>query len=191
MGEFGRGRKIAIAGAMMAGCILLGGCQRSEDESANAAGRTAINVQTASTRNAFERGRYLVTIMDCAGCHNTGAMSPNPQAGYLEGGTVGFEMPGMGVFWPPNLTPHPDAGLGTWSEAQIVAALRTGVRPDGRQLAPIMPWPSYAKLTDQDARAIAAYLKSLPPSDHKVPTPAQPGSAAAPYLTVKTPSGTG
>jgi mono/diheme cytochrome c family protein len=125
--------------------------------------------------------------MDCAGCHNMGSFSPKPEAGHLQGGTVGFEVPGLGVFWPPNLTPHPNAGLGRWSEPESVAALKRGKRPDGRQLAPAMPWPAYAALTDGDARAIAAYLKSLPPSDRRVPNPTQPITASAPYLTVKAP----
>ena len=137
----------------------------------------------------IERGRYLVAIMDCAGCHNQGAFSPEPARGYLAGGTIGFEVPNMGVFYPPNLTPHPQAGLGAWSEADIVRALRTGERPDGRVLAPAMPWPAYSKLNDADVGAVAAYLKSLPPSPRKVPPPATPASAPAPYLTVRAPGG--
>ncbi len=84
-------------------------------------------------------GRYLASIMDCAGCHSgrtpEGAIAPDQ---HLTGGTLGFELPGMGIFWPPNLTPSPE-GLGDWSDAQVAAAIRTGVRPDGRVLAPIMP----------------------------------------------------
>ena len=78
--------------------------------------------------------------------------------------------------------------LGTWSEADIVHALRTGTRPDGRQVAPIMPWRSYAALTDEDAAVLAAYLKSLPPVAHQVPGPVGPGGTApAPYLTAVIP----
>jgi mono/diheme cytochrome c family protein len=137
----------------------------------------------------IERGRYLATIMDCSGCHNTGAFGPKPTEGFLEGGTVGFELPGMGVFYPPNLTSHPAAGIGRWSEADIATAVRTGKRPDGRELAPVMPWHAYSALTDDDAKALAAYLKSLPPSDHKVPGPATKESATQPYLSVTMPAG--
>ena len=143
--------------------------------------------QAGAATSGIERGRYLATIMDCAGCHNEGAFSPDPGKGHLTGGTVGFEVAGMGVFYPPNITPHPDAGLGRWSEAEIVKALRTGERPDGRVLAPAMPWHAYSALTDADAAAVAAYLKSLPPSPRKVPGPATPETAPAPYLTVKAP----
>ena len=135
----------------------------------------------------IERGRYLVAIMDCAACHNQGSFGPQPAAGYLEGAEVGHEVPELGVFYPPTLTPHPEAGLGRWSEADIVDALRTGRRPDGRELSPAMPWRSYAALTDADAQAIAAYLRSLPPSAHRSPAPATAETAPRPYLTMRTP----
>ena len=132
------------------------------------------------------RGAYLVAIMDCTGCHTQGALAGRPDpALHLAGSTIGFGAPDLGVFYPPNLTPDPETGLGDWSEGDIVRAIRTGQRPDGRQLAPMMPWRSYAALTDEDAAAVAAYLKSLPPVRHAVAPPAGPGQAApAPYLGV-------
>jgi mono/diheme cytochrome c family protein len=141
---------------------------------------------------ALERGAYLARIMDCGGCHTTGALRGQPDpALYLAGADVGFEVPGLGIFYPPNLTGDVETGLGGWSAAEIVAAVRTGVRPDGRTLAPIMPYHAYGMLTDDDAGALAAYLKSLAPIRNKAPDPAGPGAAApAPYLTLKVP-GTG
>jgi len=59
-----------------------------------------------------------------------------------------------------------------------VTALQTGKRPDGRELAPIMPWRSFAHLTKSDAQAIAAYLKSLPAIAHQVPGPFGPDEKA-------------
>jgi hypothetical protein len=92
------------------------------------------------------------------------------------------------VFYPPNLTPDRETGLGSWSEADIARAVRTGERPDGRVLAPMMPWRSYAALTDGDALAVAAYLKALPPVRHVVPPPAGPGQKPpSPYLGVVSP----
>ncbi|WP_205598171.1 cytochrome c [Caulobacter sp. 17J65-9] len=134
----------------------------------------------------LERGRYLVAIMDCGGCHTPGALlgAPKKELG-LSGSDVGFETP-AGVVYPPNLTPHP-SGLGDWSEAQIIAAVRTGVRPDGRQLV-FMPWPAYASMTDSDAAAMAAYLKSLPPIDHKVPGPSTAETAPSPYYSLVDPT---
>jgi len=85
---------------------------------------------------------------------------------YLGGSDVGFEIPGLGVFVGPNLTPDKPTGLGNWTEEQIVTALQSSVRPDGRVLAPIMPWKSFAKLRKDDAMAIAKFLsvmKVVPP----------------------------
>jgi mono/diheme cytochrome c family protein len=89
----------------------------------------------------------------------------------LGGSEVGFEIPDLGVFYGPNHTADKETGLGNWSKRQIVTALQTGRRPDGRVLAPIMPWHAFAKLTSSDANAIAAYLKSLAPITHRVPGP--------------------
>lgn len=135
-----------------------------------------------------ERGRYLATIMDCGGCHTDGALAGKPDpARHLAGSGIGFGFPG-GVVYPSNLTPDPDTGLGRWSEAELVQAIRRGVRPDGRTLVPIMPWPAYAVMTDDDVRALVAYLRSLPAVRHQVPQNAGPGDKPpAPYLTVVVP----
>jgi mono/diheme cytochrome c family protein len=177
----GRG---SIAGAALLAAALTGcggGGTGNRTAEANAAA-------AATAGDPIARGRYLATVMGCVDCHNVGSFGPNPDQGHLEGGTIGFEMPGMGVFYPPNLTPHPEAGLGRWSEGEIITALRTGRRPDGRELAPIMPWRNYRILTDSDAGAIAAYLKSLPPSAHRVPGPATAETAPQPYMTVHPPA---
>src|SRR4051794_17498853 len=137
------------------------------------------------------RGEYLATIMDCGGCHTGGALAGQPDPGlHLAGSGIGFGIPGLGVFYPPNLTPDRETGLGTWSEAEIIRAIRTGVRPDGRVLAPVMPWHNYAALSDEDARALAGHLRSLRPVRNPTPPPAGPGEAPpAPYLTVVAPPG--
>jgi hypothetical protein len=101
-------------------------------------------------------------------------MGKPDMASYLGGSEVGFEIPGLGVFHGRNLTPDRETGLGNWTSLDIVTAIQTGVRPDGRQLAPIMPWRAFANLTKDDAYAIAAYLKSLPPVNHKVAGPFGP-----------------
>lgn len=122
-----------------------------------------------------ERGKYLTSFSGCFDCHTPGYFFGKPDMErYLGGSEVGFEMPGLGVFVGPNLTPDKETGLGDWTEEDIVTALQKGVRPDGRTLAPIMPWKSFANLTDYDARAIAKFLKSLPPLKNKVPGPFGP-----------------
>ena len=138
------------------------------------------------------RGEYLVTIIDCGGCHTPGALrgERDPRR-LLAGSEVGFggsaPMGAMtgGVVYPANLTPDRETGLGSWSDQAIVDALRHGRRPDGRILIPVMPWPSYARLTDEDAQAIAAYLRSIPPVRNRVPANVPPGEPPeSPYLKV-------
>src|SRR5262245_46311585 len=143
----------------------------------------------ARAESLAERGKYLVGIMDCTGCHSTGALAGKPDpAKFLAGSDVGFQIPGLGIFYPPNLTPDVETGLGDWSEQEIATALRTGVRPDGRELAPAMPWRSYATLSDADVQAVAAYLKSLAPVSHAVPPlTGESEKAPAPYFTVVMP----
>jgi mono/diheme cytochrome c family protein len=126
------------------------------------------------------RGRYLASIMDCAVCHTDGAFIGKPDLAHpLAGSSIAHEVGALGIFWPPNLTPDRATGLGAWSDRDIVKALRTGVRPDGRVLAPAMPWMAYAHLTDADAFAIAHYLQSLPPTAATV----RPAAAAGTPVT--------
>lgn len=121
------------------------------------------------------RGKYLVNLGGCNDCHTSGYFFGKPDMSrHLGGSDVGFEIPGLGVFHGRNLTPDKETGIGNWSSEDIVTAIQTGVRPDGRQLAPIMPWMAFSKLTKDDAYAIAAYLKSLPPVNNKVPGPFGP-----------------
>ena len=146
-------------------------------------------VTSAFAETPVQRGAYLAHIMDCGGCHNTGAFTPQPNLETpLAGSDIGFEIPGLGVFYPPNLTPDAETGLGTWSDAEIITAFTTGVRPDGRQLAPIMPWMSYGHISAADADALVAYLRSLKPASHKAPGPFAAGDKpTAPYMTVVMP----
>jgi mono/diheme cytochrome c family protein len=130
-----------------------------------------------------ERGKYLVAIAGCNDCHTPGYFFGKPDMSrYLGGSEVGFEIPGLGVFHGPNLTPDPETGLGNWSVGQIVTALQTGKRPDGRELAPIMPWRAFANLTKDDVTAIAVFLKSLPPVKNKVPGPFGPNEKPTEFV---------
>ncbi|MGH7015209.1 MAG: c-type cytochrome [Stellaceae bacterium] len=128
-------------------------------------------------------GKYLVGLMGCNDCHTPGYFFGKPdQTRYLGGSDVGFEIPGLGVFVGPNLTPDKATGLGNWSAKDIVTALTTGKIPDGRVLAPIMPWEAFSHLTKSDANAIAAYLKSLPLVSHKVAGPFGPNESPTVFV---------
>ena len=150
----------------------------------------------------LERGRYLVETMGCADCHtpwHLGPEGPEPdRARGLSGHPAELEMPAApelpagpwlgstaatntawagpwGVSFTSNLTPDVETGIGGWSEETFVGALRTGRHMAmGRPILPPMPWPGYAKLTDQDLRAIFAYLKAQPPVSNRVPQPVPP-----------------
>jgi mono/diheme cytochrome c family protein len=118
------------------------------------------------------RAQYLVQLAGCTDCHTPGHLLGKPDMSrFLAGSDVGFEVPGLGIFAGPNLTPDNDTGLGNWTKDEIASAIQTGARPDGRILASVMPWRAYAGLTKSDAAAIVEYLRSLPPISHKVPGP--------------------
>lgn len=143
----------------------------------------ALAAPVAQAQTPVERGKYLVTIAGCTDCHTPGYFLGKPdKARFLGGSEVGFELPGLGVFYGPNLTPDKETGLGSWTSAQILAALQTGARPDGRLLAPIMPWHAYASLSQSDASAIVAYLRSLPPVKNKVPGPFGPADKPTSFV---------
>lgn len=130
--------------------------------------------QTA-TPESIARGKYLVGFGGCNDCHTPGYFTGKPDmARALSGSDVGFEIPKAGVFVGPNLTSDKETGLGGWTKEQIIAAMQTGVRPDGRMLVPIMPWRAFASMTKEDIGAIADYLQSLPPIANKTPGPFGP-----------------
>lgn len=129
------------------------------------------------------RGRYLVGIAGCGDCHTPGYFLGKPDFGrFLGGSEVGFDVPGLGTFYGPNLTPDRETGLGTWTTAEIVQAVTAGIRPDGRVLAPVMPWRGYSQMTAEDAVAVALYVQSLPPVTSQVPGPFGPEEPATSFV---------
>ena len=142
----------------------------------------------AAAESQIERGKYLVTLGGCSDCHTPGSFLGHPDtARFLGGSDVGFSIPGLGVFVGRNLTPDPETGLGKWTTQQIVTAFTTGVRPDGRILAPIMPYKDLGRLTKPDALAIAAYLKSLKPVKYAVPGPFGPSETPTTFVMTVVP----
>jgi mono/diheme cytochrome c family protein len=118
--------------------------------------------------DAVTRGQYLVRAGGCFSCHTAAGGQK------LAGGRA-LATP-FGTFYSPNITPDPETGIGRWTDAQFLRALREGVRPDGANYFPVFPYPSFTGITDSDALAIKAYLFSLPPVHrenraHDVPFP--------------------
>jgi mono/diheme cytochrome c family protein len=111
------------------------------------------------------RGEYLVRTIECAGCH-TPMRQGQPIAELdLAGGQV-FPAPGGGTIAMTNLTPDP-SGIPYYDEDLFVQVMRTG-KVKGRELSPVMPWPFFAGMTDEDLRAIFAYLRTIKPVSHHV-----------------------
>jgi mono/diheme cytochrome c family protein len=138
----------------------------------------------------LDRGKYLVTFGGCTDCHTPGHLLGHPDLSrFLGGSDTGFAIPGLGVFVGRNLTPEKETGLGSWTREQIATAITSGRRPDGRILAPVMPWRAYAQLTRADALAIAAYLQSLPPVKQHVPEPYGPSEKVAVFVMDVLPAG--
>ena len=124
----------------------------------------------AAAADEVSRGAYLVRAAGCIACH-TDAKGGGPA---LAGGR-GLKTP-FGIFYSPNITPHPTMGIGAWSDGEFLAALRHGVRPDGSHYFPVFPYPSYTAMRAEDAMAIKAYLFAQAPAArankaHDVPPP--------------------
>ena len=148
----------------------------------------ALAGSAAMADSQSDRGAYLVTVAGCGDCHTPGYFLGKPDMSRMLGGSdVGFTIPGLGAFVGRNLTPDKETGLGSWTSEQMVTAITTGVRPDGRVLAPIMPWHTYAHLTPDDVNAIVAYLKTIPPVKHAVPGPFGPNDTPTSLVFVIVP----
>ncbi len=172
----------------MSAAVLAGACLALALPGANGAYKYGKHLAPSSANSAVARGKYLVTFGSCTDCHTPGSFFGKPDMSkFLGGSDVGFAIPGLGVFVGPNLTPDKQTGLGNWTEQQIVTALTTGKTPDGRILAPVMPWHAYANLTKSDAMAVAAYLKSLPPVSHQVGGPYGPTQTPKEFVMVVVP----
>lgn len=98
----------------------------------------------------LEEGQYVARLADCVACHTV--EHGQPFAGGLEMGTP------LGSIYATNVTPHPEHGIGSYTLADFDNAVRRGVAPDGRRLYPAMPYPSYAKMSDQDIAAMYDYF---------------------------------
>ncbi len=108
-----------------------------------------------------EQGRYLARAGNCHACHSL-------EDGEALAGGVAFDTP-FGTVYSSNITPHPTAGIGGWSEQAFVRSLREGVSASGKHLYPVFPYPAYARVSEEDIRHIFAYLQTVPPSDHRPP----------------------
>jgi mono/diheme cytochrome c family protein len=114
------------------------------------------------TAAAVKRGEYLAIAADCGACHT--APGGKPFVGGLPISTP------LGTIYSTNITPSADFGIGRYTEQDFSRALRLGVRRDGANLYPAMPYTSYAKFADEDAHALYLYFtQAVKPVDQRAP----------------------
>lgn len=162
------------------------------------------------------RGKYLVTVGSCNDCHSPKvftAMGPEVDTTkMLSGHPAGSPLPPIdtnalhpgywalggpdlttwvgpwGISYTANLTPDSSTGIGAWTEANFMGAMRTGKHlgmDGGRMILPPMPWNFIGQMTDEDLKSVFAYLKSLPAISNQVPAPLTPPDVMAMALTAK------
>lgn len=115
----------------------------------------------APSPELIARGAYLAKAADCAGCH-TAAPRPSPNGGEPQpttpfAGGLGMASP-FGTIYSSNITPDPNVGIGRYNYDDFAKALREGIAPGGKRLYPAMPYPSFAKISDDDMHALYAYF---------------------------------
>lgn len=116
------------------------------------------------------RGEYLVeSIAGCGNCHTPKTPDGAPVSDMNLAGAFIIDEPGLFKAYAPNITMDVETGIGSWSDEEIIRAIREGFRPDGTLIGPPMPVPFYRDISDRDVRAIVAYLRTLDPVDNVVP----------------------
>ena len=116
----------------------------------------------AADPEAIERGAYVFRAAGCFGCHSDSVEGALPLAGGRALATP------FGTFYSPNITPHPDAGIGGWQEGDLRRALKEGRAPDGRDYYPAFPYTAYSGMSDQDIGDLWAYLMAQPVAETAV-----------------------
>jgi len=163
------------------------------------------NASSVSDPARIARGQYLVTIGGCNDCHTPWKMGPKgPEmdlsrmlSGHPETFVIAEPAKASssqwtvasaptntahsgpwGVSFTANLTPDQNTGLGIWTEDMFIKTLRTGRHMGtSREILPPMPWFNYGKMTDDDLKAVYAYLRSIPAIHNRVPDPLPPAGA--------------
>ncbi|MDB5100254.1 MAG: c-type cytochrome [Cyanobacteria bacterium RYN_339] len=131
------------------------------------------DIQVPRTPERLARGEYLVThVAACFDCHSPskGGLHVPDMTEKGAGGVLFGKEDGLpGQIYATNITPDPATGLGKWTDGEILRAMREGVDKEGNALFPIMPYNNYRQLSEDDAQAIVAYLRTIPAIEHAVP----------------------
>jgi mono/diheme cytochrome c family protein len=120
------------------------------------AGAMPISAQAGSPLpDLIAQGKYVFGAAGGCGCHTE-------VKGTLNAGGRKYDLP-FGTVYSTNITPDPQTGIGTWTDDQIITAIRLGRRPNGERLIPVHPYPTFNGMAAEDLRALVAYLRTLPP----------------------------
>ena len=132
----------------------------------------AVTPAAESTQELVATGKYVFGAAGGCACHTT------PDGAGLNAGGAKFDLSFVGVVYTPNITPDAETGIGKWTDAQVVDAIRRGERPDGSRLFPIHPYKYLSNIADDEIAALVAYLRSVrtvksvvPPRSLKIPVP--------------------
>ena len=192
--------------AMVAGCSAK--LESAGEAAAGGGAGDGANTHPASAGGTAERGKYLVAVLGCGDCHTplkmtTDGLVPD-ESMLLAGHPAALAMPPVpklpegpwmwvgagtntafagpwGISYVPNITPDEVTGIGSWTEEIFVKTIRSGKHwGQSRPILPPMPWTSYANMTDEDLKAIFAYLRTVPAVANQAPAsePAGPPAAA-------------
>jgi mono/diheme cytochrome c family protein len=135
----------------------------------------ASSLKVPMTPERIARGKFIFdNLADCAGCHSardfTKVGAPLVPGGEGRGNVMSDVLPSLpGAVVAPNLTPDPETGIGKWTDGEKIRAIRDGVDNTGRALFPMMPYPGYHKMSDEDVQSVVAYLNSLAPIRNPLP----------------------
>jgi mono/diheme cytochrome c family protein len=136
--------------------------------------RSASTEKIEATPERLARGTYVVEhVSDCLACHSdhllTFSIPVKPgtegQGGFIFDKNIGFP----GVVAAQNITPDPEFGLGKWTDGEIIRAIREGIDRNGEPLFPMMPYQHFRHMSDDDVKAVVAYLRTLTPIHKSVP----------------------
>jgi cytochrome c553 len=187
--------RVALLSACLPIAFALSACNQTTTQPA------ASTAAAAPAQSPAERGKVLVQVGGCNDCHTTKKDNAPDMSTMLSGhpssikitappkmpagtpwiiqttGTLTAWSGPWGITFAANLTPDPDTGLksSAWSEDAFLKAMKTGKHiGTGRDILPPMPWQMYSKLSDEDLKAIWAFLQTIPPVKNEVPDPIPP-----------------
>ena len=153
-------RRFGLEGIILVLTLIWAGCTALPEASTEMVPMTA---------NRIDRGKYIVEgIGACGFCHTSTLHGIPVVEEHLAGGNI-YDEPGLGTIPVPNITSEMETGVGGWTDGELIRAIREGVDNKGLVLFPVMPYSAYKDMSDNDVRAVVAYLRTLPQVANEIP----------------------